>query len=205
MTRHSFKISKRTKVSTAYPVKSPWQNRAMNYNYLCLPGKGGSVSKREQSIGADTLPVFPNSVPYNELLLRGSLSAKTRNWPWRHVGPVLLYTSTSRVPVVLRAHGIDHRDVPTRCLVGIGRLCPVRGIKPAEARRLEREFANGHRNVAALGCGEPVRAGYYLYRFTDLRRFKAPIPFKPPRGAVRTFRAPLSLVKEAIAQSGFRL
>jgi len=163
------------------------------------------VSRRKRSVETDTLPVFPNSAPYNELLLRGTLSAKTRDWRWGHVGPVLLYTSTSRVPIVLKAHGLDHRDIPAGCLVGIGNLCSVRETKRDEARRIEREFANGRRNVTALGCGERIRAGYYLYRFTDLTRFRAPIPFKPPRGAVRTFRAPLSLVKEAIAQSGFKL
>ena len=163
------------------------------------------MPKRKESTGEDTLPVFPNSVPYNELLLRGSLSAKTRDWRWRHVGPVLLYTSTSRAQFVLKAHGIDLHDIPTSCLVGIGRLCPVRATKLSEARRIEREFANGQRKTVSRAWGEPVEAGIYLYRFTDLRRFGVPIPFKPPRGAVRTFRAPLSLVKEAIAQSGFRL
>lgn len=142
----------------------------------------------------ETIPALPNRFPYNELLLLGKLSAKTRNWRWGHTGLTLLYTSTSTDPWVARAYGLDPRAFPRMVLVGMGYLLPVRPNTPAEIKQIEREFANGG------GYRHPtIGAGIYRYEFRDLMRFAEPIPFRPPQGAITTFRVPASLVATAVA------
>jgi len=143
--------------------------------------------------GGHTIPAFPNSFPYNELLLRGKLSAKTRSWRWGHMGLTLLYTSTSTARDVARAHGLNPKDAPRGILVGVGNLLPVRKTTRAEARQIEREFANGKKNIG-------VYAGYWRYEFKNLKRFKRPVPFKPPRGAIRMFNVPVSVVARALKE-----
>lgn len=145
-----------------------------------------------------TIPAFPNSFPYNELLLTGKLSAKTRTWRWRHTGLTLLYTSTSTARDVARAHGLDPRNTPRGVLVGVGELVPVRELTRAEAQRIEREFDN---DTGTLRIG----AGAWRYEFKNLRRFKQPVPFKPPQGAVRLFNVPASVVIRALKQVGISL
>ena len=140
------------------------------------------------------IPALPNWFPYNELLLSGKLSAKTREWRWGHTGPTLLYTSVGTADEVARAHKLDPKEFPRRVLVGIGDLVPVRVLTEAEVRQIEREFGNGRRLAS-------VWAGVYRYEFRNLRRFAKPIPFTPPRGAVRTFRVPTSVVASAFRSS----
>lgn len=144
---------------------------------------------------ARTIPALPNTFPYNELLLSGKLSAKTRNWRWSHTGLTLLYTSTNTAHNVARAHGLNPKDAPRGVLVGIGELVPVRELTCKEANQIEREFANGNPNVF-------VSAGAYRYEFKNLRRFKKPVPFKPPQGVVRLFNVPVSVVNEALKEAG---
>jgi len=143
-----------------------------------------------------TIPAFPNSFPYNELLLRGKLSAKTRSWRWSHTGLTLLYTSTSTARDVTAAYGLDPKIASRGVLVGVGELLPVRLVTIAEARKIEREFSNNGKWAVA------VVAGPYRYKFKNLRRFKKPVPFRPPRGAVRTFNVPLSVVKKSLKEIG---
>lgn len=151
--------------------------------------------KGKNGRNGEMLPAFPNSFPYNELLLQGKLSAKTRTWRWRHAGLTLLYTSTSTAHEVAKAHGIDPKDSPRGVLVGIGELVPVRELTDEEAQQIEEEFANGSPDVH-------IGAGPYRYEFGNLRRFRSPVPFKPPRGAVRTFNVPLSVVAKALKEIG---
>lgn len=137
----------------------------------------------------DLLSAFPNQFPYYELLFQGLLSAKTRTWKWNHIGWTLFYTSRSRIVTsVVKAHNLDPKEFKNTmgCLVGIGYLLPVRANTQKEIRQIEREF-NGR------GPKE-VYAGWARYEFKPFYRFDKPIPFMPPRGAVTTFKVPVSLV-----------
>ncbi|MBI2035751.1 MAG: hypothetical protein HYT12_03680 [Candidatus Liptonbacteria bacterium] len=142
-----------------------------------------------------TIPAFPNSFPYNELLLSGKLSAKTRTWRWGHTGLTLLYTSTSTAREVASAHGLNPKGTPRGVLVGVGELVPVRKLTYAEAKRIEREFDN---NTGTVSIG----AGAWRYKFKNLKRFKKPVPFKPPQGAVRLFNVPVTVVARALKEVG---
>jgi len=145
-----------------------------------------------------TIPAFPNSFPYNELLLRGKLSAKTRTWRWSHTGLTLLYTSTSTARDVAEAHDLNPKDAPRGVLVGVGELVPVRELTDAEADQIEREFDNDTGTVS-------IGAGAWRYEFKNLKRFKRPVPFKPPQGAVRLFNVPVSVVAKALKEIGVSL
>jgi hypothetical protein len=135
-----------------------------------------------------TIPALPNHYPYNELLLSGKLSAKTRSWRWHHSGVTLLYTSTRTADGVCEAHGLleASKTAPRGVLVGVGFLKPVRPNTERERQRIMREFFNGKRRTYGGW------AGAYRYEFTRLRRFRRPIPFKPPRGVVQVFRVEYS-------------
>lgn len=148
-----------------------------------------------------TIPAFPNWFPYNELLLSGKLSAKTRDWRWKHVGLTLLYTSTNTDDAVVDAYGLQAqvKTSPRMVLVGVGELLPVRPLTRRERRQIYREFRNNKR--VSWGPG----TGCYRYEFKSLKRFREPIPFKPPHGAVRTFRVPVSTVKQALKEVGIEL
>lgn len=146
-----------------------------------------------------TIPALPNSFPYNELLFSGKLSAKTRNWRWSHAGLTLLYTSTSTAREVAAAHGLNPKGTPRGVLVGVGELVPVRELTDVEARRIEKEFDNNTGLVVSIG------AGTYRYKFKNLKRFKNPVRFKPPCGAVRTFKVPVSLVRKALKEVGYAI
>lgn len=145
-----------------------------------------------------TIPAFPNSFPYNELLLTGRLSAKTRTWRWNHTGLTLLYTSTSTAREVAAAHGLSSRNAPRGILVGVGELFPVRELTNEERDQIEEEFDNGTGMVI-------IGAGTYRYEFRNLKRFKKPVPFKPPRGAVRLFNVPVSVVAKELKKIGVSL
>ncbi|MBI2121666.1 MAG: hypothetical protein HYT98_00950 [Candidatus Sungbacteria bacterium] len=145
-----------------------------------------------------TIPAFPNSFPYNELLLRGKLSAKTRTWRWSHTGLTLLYTSTSTARDVAKAHGLDSKNTLRGVLVGVGELVPVRELTDAEAEQIEREFDNDTGTVS-------IGAGSWRYEFKNLKRFKKPVPFKPPQGAVRLFNVPVFIVAKALKEIGVSL
>jgi hypothetical protein len=139
-----------------------------------------------------TIPVFPNKFPWNELLFRGDLTAKTRNWYWKHVGWTLLYTSKSRM--VYQAYSSYKLD-PEKfkqtfgTIVGIGYLLPVRENTEEEKEILEYQFVNGRNWI------DKVEAGIFRYEFDPVYRFVKPIPFTFPKGAVRTTYAPISLVE----------
>lgn len=148
-----------------------------------------------------TIPAFPNWFPYNELLLSGKLSAKTRNWHWNHTGLTLLYTSTSTDDAVVDAHGlqVQARTSPRMVLVGVGELLPVRPLTKQEKRQIYREFRNNKRVTWGPGTG------YYRYEFKNLKRFKKPVPFKPPKGAISVFHVPVSTVSKALQEVGIEL
>lgn len=148
----------------------------------------------------DVLPAFPNQFPYYELLFRDRISAKTREWAWKHVGWTLFYTSKSRIArAAAEAHvlKVERYRHTLGCLVGIGYLLPVRENTQKEIRRLEKEFNNG-------GPVE-IFAGAYRYEFRPFYRFSKPIPFTAPRGAVTTFKVPVKTVAKEIERLGIQL
>ena len=145
-----------------------------------------------------TIPAFPNVFPYNELLLTRALSAKTRTWRWNHTGLTLLYTSTGTDKDVAKAHFLDPKDAPRGVLVGVGELIPVRGLTKQEHRKIIDEFYAQQFDARLI---EP-RNDLFRYKFQNLKRFKKPIPFKPPKGAMRTFKVPVSLVRKSLREIG---
>lgn len=139
----------------------------------------------------DVLSTFNNQFPYYELLLRGILSAKTRdNWMWKHEGWTLFYTSKSRIatPVVKAYHKLKLEDCMDTlgCLVGIGWLLPVTINSDRQMKQLVREFNNGRSG--------PIWPGYLRYEFKPFYRFSKPIQYAAPRGAVNTFKVPVEVV-----------
>lgn len=148
-----------------------------------------------------TIPALPNHYPYNDLLLDGKLSAKTREWRWSHYGATLLYTSTGTAHDICAAHGLTNaaRTAPRGVLVGVGILVPVRLNTDRERSRIAREFYNGKRRPFG------ITAGPYRYEFKRLRRFTKPIPFKPPQGSVRVLRVELTLeLAAALRRAGVK-
>lgn len=129
---------------------------------------------------------IPNRYPYNELLLNGKLSAKTRTWRWSHSGLVLLYTSKRSDKSVVDFYGlpVNHQD---GVIVGYGYLKPVRLNTKKEYKQLYKQFGSG--DIYPALC---------RYEFENLIRFKKPILFKPPWGAVSVFNVPFDLVKHEL-------
>lgn len=153
-----------------------------------------------------TIPTLPNSFPYNELLLERKLMAKTRSWPWKHRGLTLLYTSTSTAKIVAKKYGLDPKALPRGVIVGCGELVDVRPLTDEEKDRLLLQFNNAtpeeaeeFGQFAGPDYIAPLDIGFF---FTNLKRFKNPIPFKPPKGAVTVFKVPLKLVIKALKEIG---
>ncbi|MEA3249888.1 MAG: hypothetical protein U9Q03_06090 [Patescibacteria group bacterium] len=153
-----------------------------------------------------TVPAFPNRYPYNELLLDGKLLAKTRIWRWKHRGLTLLYTSSRADHEVVLAHGLELTGFTKGIIVGCADLVDVRELTMGERVELFRAFNNiksksvARRRMRTDGNSIwPFPIGFF---FEDLCRFDEPIPFKPPRGAMRTFRVPIELVAEQLQKLG---
>lgn len=165
------------------------------------------MNKKSEKI--ETLPGFPNAFPYNELLFDGKLMAKTRSWAWKHRGLVLLYTSTSTSRVTAKAYGLDSKKYPRCVIVGVGELTDVRKLTREEEDKLFCQFNNAtpeeadeFGSFAGPSYVAPLEFGYF---FKNLQRFKEPVPFKPPKGAVSVFRVPITVVKKALQEIGVRV
>lgn len=154
---------------------------------------------RKAAEAFQTIPALPNIFPFNELLLgKGGLklSAKTREWKWDHTGPVLLYTSKGRIAwEIADAHKLDPSNFQLGAIVGIGWLLPVRPNTADEAFQIETEFGNGQ-------LPDEWSAAYFRYEFINLRTFKNPVVWTPPKGAIRTFRVPISVVAKELKKIG---
>ncbi len=154
--------------------------------------------EKKQPEISDFVYALPNSYPYNELLLSGKLSAKTRNWKWSHTGLTLLYTSHSVASNIVRAHNLPTKH-KVGVIVGYGMLEPVRENTEQELDSLESQFYNFN-----LDAWDGVWAGQYRYEFSKLTRLPEPIPFKPKPGSVRVLRVPLSVIDGHIPTSLLR-
>lgn len=146
----------------------------------------------------EVIPAFPNSFPYNELLLSNKLSAKTRTWRWKHRGLTLLYTSTSTDRPVADIHELNPKEAKRMVLVGVGELQPVRVLTQKERRQIQREFRNNRRNTGIYLNPENI----FRYEFKNLKRFKTPIEFRPPKGQIMTFKVPVRVVAKALKEVG---
>ncbi len=170
---------------------------------------------------ATTLPVLPNSFPYNELLLTGKLrvgeheGVKTRGWPmcvWKYRGPVLLYTSTSTHGLSAEAHNLNPNDFPRQVIVGVGQLVDICDLNRSQKKQMYMNFNNWderqYRRIMRMvdfkrpSHIEPLYAGLF---FQNLKKFKKSIPFAWKKGAVTLNHAPLSLIAKALKEVGYKI
>jgi hypothetical protein len=118
-----------------------------------------------------TVPVMANKRPWNELVLQGRRDFKTLGFDWKHRGPILLYNS-----LAVDAEGCDEYDFA----VEDAKKLPVKTI------------------VGMATVTDVIYDGWqFEVILSDVKRFKKPIPFAKPAGAVRVFRAPAKLLKRA--------
>jgi len=141
---------------------------------------------------AATVPVFANRAPWNELVLRGKRRVKTLSFNWKYRGPILLYTSKDRTDdwglFEYRVRGLKMADIPTGAIVGIAEVVDV-----VETDALPQTFYDKDPALFdTLGQSHVVI-------IDNVKRFKTPVPFKPPKGAIRIMKAPASLLKRATA------
>ena len=134
-----------------------------------------------------TVPVMANRAPWNELVLQGQRKVKTLSFNWKHRGPILLYTSSNRVDAMgWEFYGLKKSlaDVPKGAIVGIANVVNVLAIDDLPASYFDDDpnlFETTGQAFVAVVDG--------------VKRFKKPIPFKPPQGAIRVFRAPAKYMK----------
>ena len=134
----------------------------------------------------DIIKCLPNRYPYNQLLLTGKISAKTRTWKWKHEGLTLLYTSKRKDNEIIEMHNLPFK-FESGVIVGYGYLQPVRLNTNKERAQIKKEFGNG-KHVS-------TGADSYRYEFKNLKRFKKPIPFISPPGAVSVINVPFSVIQ----------
>jgi hypothetical protein len=147
-----------------------------------------------------TIPVFPNVFPWNELLLDEKIFAKTRDWNWKYRGPILLYTSRSRIDkITAELHNLDPKKYVLGAIVGVGNLIDVRELKLMEQVNLFRQFNRTTKKEALdfYRYNYSERANYALpmdfgFFFENLKHFETPIIFKYPSGPVRYYNLPIT-------------
>jgi hypothetical protein len=151
----------------------------------------------------ETVPVFANRAPWNELVLRGKRQVKTLSFNWKYRGPILLYTSSYRTDDWgLYEYQSSHRglrslkmaDIPKGCIVG---YATVVNVVPQDDFEFDPQYQGFYAKDPVL---EGSLGQSHVVIIENPVRFKTPLPFKPPQGAIRTFRAPASLLKRAIVR-----
>lgn len=134
-----------------------------------------------------TVPVMANRAPWNELVLRGNRKVKTLSFNLKHRGLMLLYTSSNRQDDWgFESYCLSETDLPKGVIVG---YVNVLDVVPTDD--LPEKFFKADPNLFD-STGQQ-----YVAIVSEPKRFKKPIPFKPPQGAVRFFRAPASFLKRA--------
>ena len=153
---------------------------------------------------AETVPVFANRAPWNELLIRGQRKVKTLSRNWKHRGPVLLYTSSNRQDSIF---GLTYKlpknmkveDFHLGAIVGTAEVVDV--VPETEFSAVLHPFGDSGSKYEAFFKHDPnlteTLGQSHVVIVQNVKRFKKPIPFKPPQGAVRIFRAPAKLLKRA--------
>lgn len=137
------------------------------------------------------IPVFPNLFPYNELLLRGKLMCKSRNWAWNYRGPILLYTSSRNEKSVCEAYGLDPKLFPHKQIVGRATLVDVRKLTRIEKNILTHQFNPDAKKECleayvsyGLGWWGAILPGDIGFFFEDVERLEEPASIDWPQGAV---------------------
>lgn len=136
-----------------------------------------------------TVPVFANRAPWNELLIRGQRRVKTLSFNWKHRGPILLYTSSNRQDDIF---GLTYKlpkriklaDLHPGSIVGTANIVDVLPVE-----ELPDSYHQHDPNLWET-TGQA-----YVVLVDNVKRFKNPIPFRPPKGAIRIFRAPAEFLK----------
>lgn len=125
---------------------------------------------------ADHILVWPNTIPFNAMLLTGKLPFKTRSQPPlnNYSGRVLFYNSTRNAKgrAILGA-GIDPTLLVNKTIIGEGTLCDVRELTSKE-KYLFARLCSGLYGAFPLG-----------YFFENLYIYQQPIPANWPGGCVR--------------------
>jgi hypothetical protein len=111
-----------------------------------------------------TVPVMANQLPWNDLVLFGERTYKTLHFNWKYRGKILLYNS----------HKTD-----------VDALFDYQ-VKNEELAAMSKGAIVGYATVAGVDGDD----GYFEVELQDPKRFKRPIPFQMPRGAVRLTKAP---------------
>jgi len=134
-----------------------------------------------------TVLVMANRAPWNEVVLRGKRKVKTLSFNLKHRGLMLLYTSSNRQDDFgWPAYGLLTKDLPKGAIVG---YVNVINVLPTDDL-IDDYF---HEDPALYDTtGQP-----YVAIVSEPKRFKKPIPFKPPKGCIRFFRAPAKFLKRA--------
>lgn len=130
------------------------------------------------------LPCLPNVLPWNKLWLDGKIEHKYRNWYLHYRGWLLLYNSKHRIDRDACENfseeydsSVDLSSEPRGCIVGIVRLTDWRDV------------------IGDAGIEWELSIDQ---RFT----FQKPIPFTPPKGAVKIFYVPTRVASKALKQVG---
>jgi len=140
----------------------------------------------------ETVPVFANRAPWNELVLRGKRRVKTLSFNWKYRGPILLYTSSNRMDdwgayeYKLR---MKMADIPKGVIVGYATVVDVVPQFEFEHYEVYQKFYDK----------DPVLVGTlgqsHVVIIRNPKRFKKPIPYTPPQGAIRISHAPAALLR----------
>lgn len=138
---------------------------------------------------AETVPVFANRAPWNELLIRGQRRVKTLSFNWKHRGPILLYTSSNRQDDIFGlTYKLKDRELASLPLGAIVGKANVVDVVPTSKFTDDSYYQHDPNLWETTGQA-------YVVLVDQVKRFKKPVLFKPPKGAVRISRAPAKLLK----------
>lgn len=155
--------------------------------------------------------VMPNTVPFNDMVFDnhlqvGEFAVKTRSYNLKYRGPVLFYNSTRTEPNAMSAYYYVTDKNNHKVIIGIADLVETRPLSTAEAKKMVCNFNNitsrelskilkdlelqDSPNGPFLVNSQmeywflitPGRIGFF---FKNLRRFKIPVRFNWPAGAIR--------------------
>jgi hypothetical protein len=141
---------------------------------------------------SETVPVFANRAPWNELILRGKRQVKTLPRNWKYRGPVLLYTSSNRIDdfgweYYPTLRNTKNADLSLGSIVG---YVTVVDVMPEE------EFYRKHHEYFEKDPALHDTLGQsHVVIVENPKRFKKPIPYKPTAHAMRISRGPAALLR----------
>ncbi len=135
----------------------------------------------------ETVPVFANRAPWNELVLRGKRQVKTLSFNWKYRGPILLYTSSNRTDewglYEYKVRGLRMEDIPTGKIVGYATVVDV--VPTFEFEHYDKYQKFYDKDPALVG----TLGQSHVVIIKNPKRFKKPFAHTPPQGTVRISRA----------------